>query len=89
MENQMLSLPDGSRIVLRERAVGDSPRNVFRLSADGKILWQIGPNKDERAQSYVEVYFKNTTKLIAYNFNGWEYEVNLDTGEVKEHDFLH
>jgi hypothetical protein len=88
MENQSLELSDGSKIVLKKPAVGDSPRNVFRVASDGKVLWQIAPNLGEYKQSYVEIYFRESM-LIAYNFDSCEYEVDLETGNIKMHEFLH
>lgn len=66
-----LDLPNGDSIVLVNMlAKGGSPdevnRNVYRISSDGAVLWQIGSDaQDGERQPYTNIYFDQKGHLKA------------------------
>jgi hypothetical protein len=82
-----LPLADGGSIVLfdmladKGQTTEEVNRNVFRLTAAGDVVWQIesGAFEGER-QPFTNVYFNNDLK--AYCWNGAEYPVDIETGEL-------
>ena len=82
-----LPLADGGSIVLFElladksKTTDEINRNVFRLSATGEVVWQIesGAFEGER-QPFTNISFNN--ELKAYCWNGVEFPVDIETGEL-------
>ena len=91
-----LTLPDGSKIVLLDMLaaakitpIEDVNRNVFKLDQKGQIIWQIStPVGIYERTPYTNVYLDSTGKLKAYCWDGMEYEIDIDTGEVQAVQFL-
>lgn len=59
-------------------------RNVFAVSMHGEVLWQIeeSPHGTQADQPYMDVYCDQNGELIAGNWNGISYSVNLTNGTV-------
>lgn len=62
-------------------------RNIFRVSEDGKITWQIEePERYLGAARNRSVAFTylgvKDGKLIAYSLNGFTYEIDFETGKL-------
>ena len=57
--------------------------NIYCINDAGEILWQIKakPSGFER-DSFVSINY-NDNRLVARNFSGFEYKVNLENGEVE------
>ena len=58
-------------------------QNIFCLDVDGNILWKIQecPHGDG-AKPYTNIKISETGELIAYNYIGYYYRVDLNTGTV-------
>jgi hypothetical protein len=58
-------------------------RNVYGFNLDGTLKWQIqeviGSSEKEKPFLYIKAV---EDKLIAYNWIGMDYEVNLDDGSL-------
>ena len=57
-------------------------RNVFALSIHGELLWQIeeSPHGTQVDKPYVNLYCDKNGTVIAGNWNGVSYSVNLLNG---------
>lgn len=72
-------------IVLIDTPVGASlNRNVFGYSAAGESLWQIqeSPHGTQNDKPYTSLHINDNNQLIAGNWNGVDYSVNLENGTV-------
>jgi hypothetical protein len=87
--DKALPLPDGGAIVLidmlgdKSATWEDDNRNVYRVDAEGNVIWQIGTTAapDERVP-YTNVYFDDQGGLRAYSWRGVDYPVNIVSGEI-------
>lgn len=59
-------------------------RNVFAVSSEGRMLWQIAerPHGTQGDSPYINIYFDGGGRLIAGNWNGVDYFVDLASGDV-------
>ncbi|MCK1792767.1 hypothetical protein [Pseudomonas violetae] len=59
-------------------------RNVFALSMHGELLWQIeeSPHGTEVDKPYVNLHCDKNEWVIASNWNGLSYSVDLHNGAV-------
>jgi hypothetical protein len=87
-----LPLSDGGSVVLVDmmgRAAAETwecaNRNVYKLNAAGQVVWKIGTMSapDERFP-YTNIYFNTDGDLIAYCWDGGEYRVDVDAGQVDQ-----
>lgn len=64
-------------------------RNVYAFSSDGELLWQIeeSPHGAETDKPYVDIGVDNSGKLVAGNWNGVDYFVDIKTGKIATKDF--
>lgn len=64
-------------------------RNVFAFSADGELLWQIeeSPHGTETDKPYVDIGVDKSGNLVAGNWNGVDYFVDIETGKIATKDF--
>jgi hypothetical protein len=92
---QSIMLPDGDCVAVYEinSAIGTMERaellrNVFRLKADGSPMWRIALYPAKEICAFLEVYLTKEGCLFAYNADSWEYEVGIETGDIKPHAFL-
>ena len=92
---QGIELPNGERVVvfLIESANRTMPRpellrNVFKLRKDGAPIWRIQLSDSEGARAFQEVYLAADGRLLAYNADSWEYEVDVESGMARPHAFL-
>jgi hypothetical protein len=87
-----LALFDGSLIVrvrlsdankgMRREEVN---RNVFRLRADGNVMWQVAAQEPEMGDNpFVAVELDPSGKLVGYAFNGWQYEIDVEDGSLRK-----
>ncbi len=63
-------------------------RNVYAYKVTGELLWEIqeAPHGAERDKPYMNIWLDGD-KLIAGNWIGTEYFVDLSSGEVKQTKF--
>ena len=63
-------------------------RNICCVDEAGKILWEIeeSPHGTQSDKPFMGVYF-DKEKLIASNWNGVDYLVDLDTGKISTLQF--
>lgn len=64
-------------------------RNVYAVNRDREILWQIAesPHGTELDKPYVGIYKDNNGKIVAANWNGVDYWINVFSGEIKTKSF--
>jgi len=80
LENSILVLTNTDR-----KTYGD--RNIFRLSEEGEILWQVEqPDKFRGIDANRTVCFTGLSievdKIRAYSLNGFDYEIDFETGKL-------
>ena len=93
---QSITLPEGDSVAVYDIQTAPASierserlRNVFRLAPDGTPLWRISLFAAADIRAYQEVYRSADGRLLAYNADSWEYEVDLETGTVlRPHAFL-
>lgn len=79
----------GLLIVRIEPDVGDTyNRNVFALDR-GKILWQIeeSPHGTEKDKPFTSISLGRDGELIAGNWNGVDYSVDISDGTIQVKNF--
>lgn len=61
-----------------------SNRNIFALSMNGEVCWQIqeSPHSTQDDKPYVDISIDSSGALIADNWNGVSYLVNQINGNV-------
>jgi hypothetical protein len=91
---QNVLLPDGSSLILystddiyKRISRSEYARNFYRIAASGNVIWRVAQTIEDHPQCFEEFYWNEAGKLIAYNFDCWEYEVDLETGAVRPYDF--
>ncbi|WP_223435071.1 MULTISPECIES: hypothetical protein [unclassified Pseudomonas] len=64
-------------------------RNVFAIARSGKVLWQIAesPHGTETDKPYVVIFRVKDEGLVAANWNGVDYLVNLECGSISTKTF--
>lgn len=64
-------------------------RNVFAFDDDGSIKWQIeeSPHGGGIDKPYMNISISENGEVIASNWNGIDYIINLDDGSVKVKSF--
>lgn len=85
---QKITLPNGDLVVLLDRekinSGKDKQRNIYRISSDGKVKWQV--------ENYQPLPFLSTFTniqilegcLVAHNFDGGEYKIDVADGSIIE-----
>lgn len=60
-------------------------RNVYALSFDGKAVWQIqeAPHGGNVPKPFMNLRLSEEGRLIAGNWIGVDYEVDLSTGQIR------
>lgn len=61
--------------------------NVYGVSYDGKILWQVGPRKYVYEDSPYTGMIKEDEKVKLFNWDGTELLVNPMTGRVLKEEY--
>lgn len=87
---KVMSLPDGDTIVLidmmghtKSASWDDSNRNIYRLDAAGTVIWRIATMAaSEEKFPYTNIYFDDLGNLKAYCWDGGEYRISIETGEI-------
>ncbi|MFW9880717.1 MAG: hypothetical protein ACFFG0_47230 [Candidatus Thorarchaeota archaeon] len=89
-----IEIRGGDNIVLLDMSnaskstkIEEIQRNIYRIDVNGKIIWQISPYDAFSNSTFTNIYISND-KLLGYNFDGGEYEINLDTGKVRPKQLL-
>ncbi len=61
----------------------EANRNVYRFDQTGRIVWRIKSraNPDEKLP-YTNIYFGELGELMAYCWDGGEYGINSETGDI-------
>lgn len=59
-------------------------RNIFAVTRQGEILWQIAesPHGTEADKPYVGIFRDRDGCLVAANWNGVDYSVDLESGGI-------
>ena len=59
-------------------------RNVYGISDEGEVLWQIeeSPHGTQEDKPYVNINVGQNDDLIAGNWNGVSYSVNPENGKI-------
>lgn len=72
-------------VLLRVPPNVDDPHNIVCIDRQGTIIWEID-TPDEGAYEQPYHFIKMCDgRLIATNWDGYEYRVNVDTGAVTRH----
>lgn len=61
---------------------------MYRVDDKGAVLWRVGDYKAFPYSTFTNVYIDKDGKLRGYNFDGVEYEIDLQTGEVRSSQLL-
>ena len=92
---QSLNLPDGSHIVVcevddvfRQIPQAEYARNLFRIDASGQVLWRVPLARESYPHCFLDVRQDDEGRLIASNFDSWDYEVDIDSGRITKHAFF-
>ena len=92
---QSIDLSNGERVVVYwiESANQEMPRlellrNVFKLTRDGSPAWRIQVPPSTQTGAFIEVYLSADGRLLAYNVDSWEYEVDIESGMARPDSFL-
>lgn len=81
---------EGLIIVRLEPAIGDIyNRNVMALNGAGEIHWEIAqsPHGTEADSPYTSISVTENNELVAGNWNGVDYFVSKDDGEISTKSF--
>jgi hypothetical protein len=64
-------------------------RNVLAIGSDGTVIWQIveSPHGATSDKPYVTIYVDSDGNLVAGNWNGVDYVVEIATGKIKTKSF--
>lgn len=67
-------------------------RNIFRISEDGKVIWQIGqptPFRNvDRSACFTNLWVDEITgKLKAGSLNDHDYDIDFETGNLSNETF--
>lgn len=64
-------------------------RNVFAIARSGKVLWQIAesPHGTETDKPYVAIFRDKDEGLVAANWNGVDYLVSFESGDISTKAF--
>lgn len=65
-----------------------SLQNVLAIDPDGSIRWEIPAEPDGQPRPYTNIYTETGEDLHANNFAGYLYEVDPETGEILEREFV-
>lgn len=83
-----IDMPDGSRIVLLDRAgkrdaysKEERARNIVFLDVRGRVVWQVSSRFDSDGGPFTRIARENK-KLVAYRWDGGMYEIDVGTGEA-------
>lgn len=59
-------------------------RNIFAITEQGEVLWQIAesPHGTEADKPYVGIFRDKDGGVVAANWNGVDYSVNLESGSI-------
>lgn len=99
VENKRIDLPYvicealecGDQIVVRiEPPVGEIfNRNIFCFSKYGELIWQIQecPHGTEEDKPYVGLVCGDRGEIVAANWKGIDYSVNINNGAVVPRSF--
>jgi hypothetical protein len=87
-------LPNGDEIVvlyyfdaLKKHSEEEICKNLYRIKNDRSIVWRIADYGQERCSTFVNIYFIGDD-LFAYNFDGFEYLIDINNGTAKAHQLL-
>ncbi len=63
--------------------------NVYRFTLSGDCLWQIEPSSHgtQENKPYVSIHTSSHNSLVASNWNGVDYIVNIEDGSVEVKSF--
>lgn len=91
-----LPLSDGSSVVLidmmgapKTSSSDEINRNIFCVDEKGRVRWQVETVAEPTERfPYTNIYFDEKERLLAYCWDGGEYEIDVHSGKVKIGDLL-
>lgn len=85
---KVIDLSDGSKVLLLDRlgkkdeyTKEERARNVYRVKADGSIIWQVKSKFDSDGGPFTNIQYTDGV-LAAYRWDGGDYEIDIETGEA-------
>lgn len=88
---KQITLDDGSGIVLFDMlGVSESvpqdtiENNIYRLSPQGRVVWRISAQAPIYPRSpFTGVGYDDRKQLVAYRWDGDQYQIDLNTGVAR------
>lgn len=87
---QSIDFPGGDQIVLintldsaRNNPRSESSRNIYRVNSDRNILWQVENYNCMPNSTFTQINYDGSQTLSAYNFDGREFLININTGKIQ------
>ena len=85
-----LGLKDGSSIVLLDMLAApasvplvDQECNVYRLDASGRVVWRVlASDPVYPGAPFTGIGFGTDGRLLAYRWDGTDYEIDVNTGRA-------
>ncbi|MFW3165845.1 hypothetical protein WBQ28_15260 [Pseudomonas syringae pv. syringae] len=64
-------------------------RNVFGIAKSGELLWQIeeSPHGTQDDKPFIDIAVNRDNKLVAGNWNGVAYHVDIGSGKISVDSF--
>ena len=80
-----LIVDEGILVAVNDKGVGKD-RNVYLISPDGRVLWQIEdpyPHLKDHYRGYTSLFFSVDGRILAGCWVGVDFEVDVKTGKIK------
>jgi hypothetical protein len=86
-----IELGDGSAIVLldmlgapKTAPQADVEQNIYRIDRQGNIMWRIAAGAPVYPRDpFTGVGFDEKKRLMAYRFDGGQYQIDVETGVAR------
>lgn len=90
-----LEIKGGNKIVVYDRLAKESiygveqcARNVYFLTKELKIVWQIRSDYDAEGDPFTNITINENGDILAYRWNGGSYLIDERTGFATPYGFL-
>jgi hypothetical protein len=84
-DNRYLVLFDSKNIQLPDT---DRKHNIILYDSDGNIIWKVGEYETSHPYpEFISMWIRQD-KLYAYNSIGYDYEIDLNTGNIVGMEFV-
>ena len=86
---EQVGIGDGAAVRVEVPVGQRFNRNVFFIENDGATRWQIeeSPHGTESDKPFMNLWLAEDGKLVAGNWNGVDYDVRLDSGQITVRSF--